>query len=127
MKFTPMIPTSIDTASPSVTAAKRIYTDKHKQLAYIEQWRASNLSRDEFCQQHNLNRKTFANWCRSVKQSSRSRRTHSVESSRTKLLDIAQHEITVSLPNGVYLKLSNALPTDEVLSVLKEMSQWKFD
>jgi hypothetical protein len=122
MKFIPVIgPAS---KKPSKLAHKRT---KAEQLLLVGQWKASQLKQTEFCQQHNLNVKTFSNWLAKMKRQPEKvpmpeQSSASMQKTSVLLPEVTAYEL--ELPNGIRvigISLAN-LPL-----VILELSQCKFN
>ena len=96
-------------------------------VEHIEAWRASGVSRAEYCQTHELSRKTFGWWTWRLDQERReplapeAPRFLRVELSEAAVADPVDQRIEIALPGGVAVRVDREFDAEaphRVLTVL---------
>src|SRR5665213_364222 len=102
--------------------AKKRHT-REEQLAFVEAYKASNLSSQQFCEQHLISFTAFKNWLyrRKAENSSRSKLAFCklTPASKETVLDVKLWFIRLRIPNGCVFEIPSELPTDQVQSFLR--------
>jgi hypothetical protein len=93
-------------------------------VEHIEAWRASGVSRAEYCQTHELSRKTFGWWIWRLDQERReplapeAPRFLRVELSETAVADPVDQRIEIALPGGVAVRVGRGFDAEALHRVL---------
>lgn len=105
-------------------------TSKSEQLNYLQQWQASGMRQTDFCKQHNINIKTFANWRKRLARDNALASSAPVKGSSSNQSALKQLEpayLKVTAPNGLSCSIPNNLNLDLILSLVRVLSSCKFN
>lgn len=83
-------------------------------------WKASNLSREDFCRQNNIGLSTLDRWLSDERQAPSATADKAIQFVSVEKLQIPRSNyLEMILPNGIALKL--ALQTENVVKLIKEL------
>ncbi len=116
-------------ASPLSTHERRVHRSRSEQQHYLQLWQESHLSRSEFCQQYQINLKTFGNWLGKANlltaNTSPTINTPSPKKTKTKF-EVTTSCIEFQFPNNVCLSITGLTDPVFISSIIQAIAICKF-
>ncbi len=96
----------------------RKLTTKEERKEWVEKWQVSGVLQDEWCKAHDLSTHTFRKWVSRYRKEEQDVNSAFIPLEMEAQKSFPSSPLEVIYPNGVQVRISSLLPTDQLKSLI---------